>query len=93
MKADFSTPRMRAAITRGPPSGLNSASTFDGSGIFTWSTASSPERALLVSSGVNSIDAFGALPSEPADATVTCWRSAVAGSSWLMPSRMLNQAT
>ena len=31
--------------------------------------------------------------SAPAEATVICCRSTVAGSLWLMPSRMLNQAT
>ena len=91
--ADFSTPRTRAAMTRGPPSGLKPASTLAGSGVLISSTGISPLRSLLVRIGVKSIEAFGAFDRKPEDATVTCCRSAVAGSSWLMPSRMLNHAT
>ena len=95
VKADFSTPRTRAAITRGPPSGLKLARMLrrvrgtaepvgrDQAGL----------RRCCVSSGVNSIAASGLLRQRAGEATVTCCRSAVAGSSWLMPSRMLNQAT
>ena len=93
VKAECSTPWMRAAITRGPPCGLKLARIFAGSGIFTWSTGTSPDRGDDVSNGVKSILASGALARKPDEATVTCCKSAVAGSLWLMPSRMLNQAT
>ena len=92
-KADFRSPRTRAAITRGVLSGRNSANTLVGSGVFTLSTDKIADRALLDSSGTNSIAALSALRSDPAEATVTCCKSAVAGSSWFSPSRILNQAT
>src|ERR1700728_525452 len=93
VNADFNTPRTRAAMTRGPPSGLKFARIFAGSGIARPSRGTSPESGLLVSNGVNSIVALGALARKPDDATVICVRSDVAGSAWLMPSRILNHAT
>jgi len=44
-------------------------------------TGSRPLRSLLVRIAVKSMDAFGAFARYPDDATVTCCKSAVAGSS------------
>ena len=75
-KADFSTPRTRAAITRRSPSGLKSARIRAGFGFFTsLDRTCSRIAALLVSSGMNSIVGPSAFAGTPTEATVTWVRS------------------
>ena len=65
-------PCTRAAITRGPPSGLKPARILPGSGIvFTWSTGMLPDWSELDSKGMKSMAAPAFLPIAPAEATVT----------------------